>query len=68
LISSHKPFPEFWGDAQPLIARLEKARKRTLTPPQIFFKMARREHKAGHYKHDYDESKQLGDGSKSDNT
>ncbi len=59
LISSHKPFGEFWADAQPLIARLEKARKRTLTPPQIFFKMARREHKAGHYKHDYDESKQL---------
>jgi hypothetical protein len=58
LISSHMPFPEFLSDAQPLIARLEKARERTLTPPQMFFKMARREHKAGHYRHDYDELKE----------
>jgi hypothetical protein len=28
----------------------------SLTPPDWFFVLARRKHKAGHYRHDYDES------------
>jgi hypothetical protein len=36
LISSHRPFVDFWADAQPLIARLERARNRTLTPLKCF--------------------------------
>jgi hypothetical protein len=57
LISSYKPFPEFNADTKLLIERLEKARARALTPPEWFFVLARRKHRAGHYHHDYDEKK-----------
>jgi hypothetical protein len=55
LISSHKPFSEFEADAKPYLARLDKARQKTLTPPDLCFIFARRKIKAGHYHHDYDE-------------
>jgi hypothetical protein len=55
LISSKKSFAEFEADARPLIERLEKARARTLTPPEWSFKLARRKIEAGDYTHDYDE-------------
>ncbi len=51
----HKPFAEFEGEARPLFDRMEKARRRMLTPPEWCFKLAQRKHKAGHYTHDYDE-------------
>lgn len=54
-VSSHKPFPEFEAEAKPFLDRLEKARSHALTPPEWCFKLARRKHKAGHYKYDYDE-------------
>jgi hypothetical protein len=57
LISSHKPFPEFDADAKPLLDRLEKARRRALTPPEWSFWLARRKHRDGHYKHDCEELK-----------
>jgi hypothetical protein len=54
-ISSRKPFAEFEADTKPLMARLEKIRSRPLTPPEVFFLLAQRKLKAGHYRHDYDE-------------
>lgn len=60
LISGLKPFDEFEADAKPLLARLEEARRNPLTPPQWFFTLARRQHKAGHYSHDYDQQKKPG--------
>ena len=56
-VSSHKPFPEFEIEAKPFLDRLEKARSRALTPPEWCFWLARRKHKAGHYKYDYDEKR-----------
>lgn len=55
LISSHKAFPEFEADAKPLFDRLEKVRRRMLTPPEWCFRLAQRKHRKGHYRHDYDE-------------
>jgi hypothetical protein len=57
LISSKKSFAEFEADTTPLIERLEKARSRTLTPPDWYFKLARRKIEAGDYTHDYDEKR-----------
>jgi hypothetical protein len=54
-IDSHKSFAEFDEAAKPLFDRLEKARARSLTPPEWAFKRARKKHKAGHYIHDYDQ-------------
>jgi hypothetical protein len=56
-ISSHKPFSEFEADTKPLFDRMEKVRQRMLTPPEWCFRLARRKHKAHHYRHDYDEAK-----------
>jgi hypothetical protein len=55
-IDSHKPFAEFDAATKPLFDRLEKARARSLTPPEWCFRSARKKHKAGHYIHDYDQS------------
>lgn len=57
-ISSHKPLAEFEADIKPLIVRLEKARAEMLVPPDWCFKLARRKHQAGHYRHDYDDGVQ----------
>ena len=56
-IDSHKPFVEFDAATKPLFDRLEKARARTLTPPEWCFRSARKKHKAGHYVHDSDQLK-----------
>jgi hypothetical protein len=55
-VSSQKPFPEFEAEVKPLIDRLEKARHRSLAPPEWCFLLARRKHKANHYQHNYDEN------------
>jgi len=60
LISSAKNFPEFEADTKPLIARMDKARARTLTPPEWCFKLARWKIEKGDYDHDYDEKKTAG--------
>jgi hypothetical protein len=54
-IESHKSFAEFDAATKPLFDRLEKARARSLTPPEWAFRCARKKHKAGHYIHDYDQ-------------
>jgi hypothetical protein len=54
-IDSHKSVAEFDAVTKPLFDRLEKARARSLTPPEWCFKSARKKHKAGHYVHDYDQ-------------
>jgi hypothetical protein len=54
-VTSHQPFETFDADAKAIIKRLEAARSNPLTPPEWCFRLARRKHKAGHYKHDYDE-------------
>ncbi|MGH7120903.1 MAG: hypothetical protein ACREFP_18275 [Acetobacteraceae bacterium] len=54
-ITSKKSFTEFDAEVASLMDRLEKARHRILTPPEWCFWLARRKHKAGHYRHDYDE-------------
>ena len=56
-VSSKKGWSAFEGDVKPLLARLEKARQRTLTPPDLFFLLSRRKHKQGHYEHDLEEAK-----------
>jgi hypothetical protein len=40
---------------KPLLDRLEKARARSLTPPEWCFKRAQKKHKQGHHIHDYDQ-------------
>jgi hypothetical protein len=55
-IDSHKSFAEFGATTKPLLDRLEKARARSLTPPEWCFRRARKKHKAGHCTHDYDQS------------
>jgi hypothetical protein len=59
-IDSHKPFAEFDAATKPLLDRLEKARARSLTPPEWCFRSARKKHKQGHYAHDYDQSRTSG--------
>lgn len=63
-ISSHKPFAEFEAETKPLIKRLETVRRAVLTPPNWAFLVARSKHKAGHYRHDYDEQNASGAGNK----
>lgn len=58
LVYSHLPFDEFEAKVEPLFARLEKARNRTLAPPQWSFERARKLHQKGRYRHDYDEERQ----------
>jgi hypothetical protein len=52
--SSLKPFEEFESAFNFLLSRLEKARSRALTPPQLCFLLARRQWQAGYYKPDND--------------
>jgi hypothetical protein len=54
LVSSKKPFPEFEADVKPLLERLEKARARSLTPPELCFWLAQRKVKSGDYTFDVD--------------
>ena len=54
LVASLKPYPEFEAEVQALMPRLEKARSRTLAPPDWSFKRARKIIKTGVYTHDRD--------------
>jgi len=54
LISSRKPFGEFEADFKQLFARLEEARKPSLTPPEWIFKRAQAKVKSGDYTFDVD--------------
>jgi hypothetical protein len=51
---SLKPFDEFEAAFNALHARLEKARARALTPPQVCFLIARKQWQKGYYKPDLD--------------
>jgi hypothetical protein len=44
-IDSNKPFAEFDVTTKPLLDRLEKARARSLTPPEWCFRRARKKHR-----------------------
>jgi hypothetical protein len=55
LVHSQKPYPDFEAITNPLISRLEKARARSLAPPQWCSRRAQKQIKAGHYAHDYDQ-------------
>lgn len=55
LVSRHKPFEQFETEVNALNNRLEKARVESMTPPEIFFKIARWKIKAGDYSFDVDE-------------
>ncbi|HKT20955.1 MAG TPA: hypothetical protein VJR47_23100 [Stellaceae bacterium] len=57
VFSSLKPLPEFEAEFEALRNRLEKLRECPLTPPEWFFKLARRKHQVGHYHYDYDVAK-----------
>jgi hypothetical protein len=58
LVTSQKGFSELDAESKILLDRLGKARRRMLVPPEWCFKLARRKHRAGHYKHDYDTARQ----------
>ena len=55
LVSAQKAFSEFESDVKPLIERLEKARSRSVTPPEWCFTRAKRKIAAGDYKFAGDE-------------
>jgi hypothetical protein len=54
LVSSKKSFSEFERDVKPLVERLEKARSRSITPPETCFRRAKKNIKAGDYAFDID--------------
>jgi hypothetical protein len=54
LIASQKSYTEFEAEVNGLIPRLEKARSRTLAPPNWSFRKARESIEAGTYTHDHD--------------
>jgi hypothetical protein len=56
-VGIHKDIAVFESDFRVLMARMEKARKFSETPPDWCFDRAQKKIKAGHYHHDYDERK-----------
>jgi hypothetical protein len=54
LVTARKGLQELEAESKALMEHLEKARRRMLVPPEWCFKLARRKHRAGHYRHDYD--------------
>ena len=60
LIEAHKTPAQFEQFVKVQFDRLEKARNRMLVPPEWCFKRAQKKHKAGHYQHDLDEKKNIG--------
>jgi hypothetical protein len=52
---SLKPFAQFEDEARRLFKAMAEARKPSLTPPEIIFRLARRKIKKGHYSYDVDE-------------
>lgn len=55
LVDVHKPFSAFEGGANVLFDRMDKVRAASPTAPELFFALARRKIRKGHFKHDYDE-------------
>lgn len=53
-VSSLKAFAAFEADVEPLMKRLEDARRPSLTPPEPFFKLAQKKVKSGDYTFDVD--------------
>jgi hypothetical protein len=56
-IESLKSVVEFDKVTKSLFDRLDKAREKSLTPPNWLFNAARRKVKAGDYRHDFDENR-----------
>jgi hypothetical protein len=54
-VSSLKPFAQFDDEAGRLFKAMADARKPSLTPPEIIFRLARRKIRKGHYSYDVDE-------------
>jgi hypothetical protein len=54
LVSSKKSFAEFDQDVKPVMERLEKARSRSVTPPEWCFRRAKAKIKSGDYDFDID--------------
>jgi hypothetical protein len=52
---SLKPFTQFEEEARRLFKAMAEARKPSLTPPEIVFRLARRKIHKGHYSYDADE-------------
>jgi hypothetical protein len=48
-IWSHKAFSEFEAEARKAFASIGQARKASLTPPELMFRLARRKIRQGHY-------------------
>jgi hypothetical protein len=56
---SLKPFAQFDHEAERPFKAMAEARKPSLTPPEIVFRLARRKIKKGHYSYDVDETSSL---------
>ena len=56
-VGVHKEVATFEAEFRVLMARMDKARKNSETPPEWCFTEARQKIKAGHMHHDYDEGK-----------
>lgn len=61
-IYSHEDFTQFEAKVKPYLDRLEKARTRSLTPPNWVFWLAQRKVQSGDYKHDYDIAREAAQG------
>ena len=59
-IGVHKEVPVFEAEFRALMARMDKARQSSETPPEWCFLEARKKQKAGHMRHDYDEQRGVG--------
>lgn len=57
LVDSQKPFDAFGALAEPLFERMDKARAASTAPPELFFWLASRKVRKGHFKHDYDQQR-----------
>jgi hypothetical protein len=51
---SNKAQTDFEDEARKLFKAMNDARKPSLTPPDLFFKLAQRKIRAGHYNYDSD--------------
>ena len=51
---SLKPYPEFESEAHKLFLLMNEARKPSLTPPELCFRLARWKVRRGHYEYDED--------------
>ena len=56
---SLKPYPEFETEARKLFRSMNEARKPSLTPPELCFRLARWKIERGHYDHDENPEPQI---------